>query len=204
MRAIWEGWVAFVEPDKSKKFAKLVDRSDKIIPMMPWERSLEKDKFLAPDFSSLEVLTFAGDRLPKGINIPNYYDIREKEGFKNVVFESKEKATNRSEWAKIETVHTLAESNFIHEFKDEAYKVQVAGHELFGHGSGKLLYRDPKTGKCPLKIRDPLKGDMIESCYEEHETYQTKFGDFSSSMEECRADLSGLYLAHFPEVYSVF
>ena len=76
MRAIWEGWVAFVEPDKSKKFAKLVDRSDKIIPMMPWERSLEKDKFLAPDFSSLEVLTFAGDRLPKGINIPNYYDIR--------------------------------------------------------------------------------------------------------------------------------
>lgn len=77
-----------VDKERSKKLAKLVSHSSEIVPKLPWDHSLEKDKFLAPDFTSLDVLTFAGDRMPKGINIPNYSDIREKEGFKNVVFES--------------------------------------------------------------------------------------------------------------------
>ena len=44
----------------------------------------------------------------------------------------------------------------MHEFSKDAYKVMVAGHELFGHGSGKLIYRDEETGKCPLSVADPL------------------------------------------------
>lgn len=86
-----------VDKNRSKIFSTLVDHSKEIIPKLPWDTRLEKSSFLAPDFTSLDVLTFAGDRLPKGINIPNYQDIREHEGFKNVIFES-DAALNRSAW----------------------------------------------------------------------------------------------------------
>lgn len=86
---MWSGWIAIVDKDKSKVYTNLVKKAEKIIHDLPWERKLEKESFMAPDFSSLDVLTFAGDRLPSGINIPNYYDIREKDGFKNVVFQNK-------------------------------------------------------------------------------------------------------------------
>jgi dipeptidyl-peptidase-3 len=76
---------------------------------------------------------------------------------------------------------------------------------LFGHGSGKIIYRDETTGKCPLSIPDPLDtSQMISTCYEKGESYESKFGDISTSYEECRADLSGLYLSNFPEMYKIF
>ena len=89
----------------------------------------------------MDVLTFAGDRLPKGINVPNYNEIREEEGFKNVIFESS-KPQNRSAWERVDFTVSEDESTFLHENVRNAYKVQVAGHELFGHGSGKLIYKD--------------------------------------------------------------
>jgi dipeptidyl-peptidase-3 len=85
IRAYYEGWVAIVDKEKSKKFQRLVEQSEQIIPLLPWPKSMEKDNFLAPDFTTLEIIAFATNSCPLGINIPNYDDIRQSEGFKNVV-----------------------------------------------------------------------------------------------------------------------
>jgi len=84
VRAYYEGWVAIVDKEKSEKFNRLVTNSEAIIPKLPWPREMEKDNFLAPDFTTLEVICFATNGCPLGINIPNYDDIRDNIGFKNV------------------------------------------------------------------------------------------------------------------------
>jgi len=87
---------------------------------------------------------------------------------------------------------TAKESDYMNEHSKDAYQVMVAGHELFGHGSGKLIMA--QNGKCPIEAVDPITNEKFDSCYKDGETYNERFGEFSSSYEECRADLSGLYL----------
>ena len=84
IRAYYEGFVAIVDKDRSKKFGELVTASQTLIPKLPWPKVMEKEKFMAPDFTALEVICFACKSCPAGINIPNYDDIRQNDGFKNL------------------------------------------------------------------------------------------------------------------------
>ena len=54
VRGEWEGFVAMVNDERTKAFGKLVENAETFIPRLPWGKDFEKDKFLKPDFTSLE------------------------------------------------------------------------------------------------------------------------------------------------------
>jgi len=93
-RAEWEGFVACVNKEQSKKvspqllssfclaisplfsifilllqFTALVDRADQLIKDLPWGEDFEVSKFTRPDFTALEILSFATSGIPAGINV---------------------------------------------------------------------------------------------------------------------------------------
>ena len=197
-RGYYESWVAIVDKPKSEKFQNLVVKSETVIPQLPWPKHMEKDSFLAPDFTMLDIICFAGDGCPLGINIPNYDDIRETEGFKNVFLGN---AMGTITPGAVQFA-TEEQTKLLVDYTSRCYEIHVACHELLGHGVGKLIYRE-KDGSV-LTFNDLDRGDTFQSCYEEGETWNSKFGAISASYEECRADTCGFFLCTLPDVYNLF
>lgn len=203
VRGEWEGLVAMVNQDRTAKFSTLVERASSLIPYLPWDKLYEKDTFTPPDFTSLEVLTFAGSGVPAGINIPNYDDVRLNIGFKNVslgnVLSANPKKPKKEEV--ITFIGDALQEKF-RKWRDDSFEVQVGLHELLGHGTGKLL-QETSANKFNF---DKEANPEITTYYGPAETWGSLFGATAGSFEECRAELVALYLIlHKPlEVLPIF
>jgi len=138
IRGEWEGFAAMVNKERTRAFGKLVESAPQQIPKLPWGKEFEKDHFMSPDFTSLEVLSFAGSGIPAGINIPNYDKIRQEEGFKNVSLGNVLSAKPPNEKTPfigdkdVELYNSKA---------TDAFEVQVGLHELLGMFTSTLLRR---------------------------------------------------------------
>ncbi len=63
-RGEFEGFVAVVNRELSRKYTLLVDNAVEYIKMLPWGPDFEKDTFTKPDFTALDVVTFASSGIP--------------------------------------------------------------------------------------------------------------------------------------------
>ncbi|KAF8903038.1 aflatoxin-detoxifizyme [Mucidula mucida] len=202
-RAEWEGFTAIVNKELSAKYEVLVNGAPELIKDLPWGPDFEVDVFRKPDFTALEVVSFATGGIPAGINIPNYYEVRESTGFKNVSLANilAAKAPNEE----LTFIHP-DDVELYNKWDSRAFELQVANHELLGHGSGKLFQEeaDGKKNFDPEKIINPLTGKPITSWYKSGQTPGSVLGEVSSSMEECRAETVALYLVSHPEILKIF
>ena len=204
VRAEWEGFAAMVNQERTKAFGRLVASAEAMVPKLPWPQDFEKDHFLSPDFTSLEVLSFAGSMIPAGINIPNLDDVRQTEGFKNVSLGNVLSAKAPDEKIPFIRDDDLA---LFTKYRDGAFEVQVGIHELLGHGTGKLL-QETAPGEFNFDKANPpinpVTKAQVATWYKPGQTWGSVFGSISASYEECRAECVAMALSCDFEILKVF
>ena len=217
VRGEWEGFVAIMNKKYTQILTDLVEHAPAILRLLPWDPAFEKvgsvsfshvqPVFLKPDFTSIDIVGFFGSGIPAGINIPNYDDVRQNQGFKNV---SLGNIINARRSAKEKIDFVCEEDQSLMHRGNEAFSVQVGLHELLGHGSGALF----TEGAIPAGAVNPFTQEAIQHGYKEGETWSSVFNALANTYEECRAECVGLYLcscacadlrlATFPEVLRIF
>lgn len=103
-------------------------------------------------------------------------------------------------------VHESEVTKFLRH-KSKAFHLWVVFHELFGHGTGKLLAEDG-DGSFNFDAQNPpinlLTGKPIDSWYRPGQTWTGLFGDIATSVDECRAECVGAYLMSEMELLALF
>lgn len=96
---------------------------------------------------------------------------------------------------------------FLRQHRDMTFEVEIACHELLGHGSGRLLVEE-SPGKYNFSIEDPpinpLTSKPVTSWYRPGQTWSSVFGANSNAIEECRADGVALLLLTDKQVLEIF
>ncbi|KAL9591610.1 MAG: hypothetical protein Q9179_007548 [Wetmoreana sp. 5 TL-2023] len=213
IRAEFEGVVAIADREGTKVLTRLVEESSKFIKLLPWAKGcsdhdgkgpFERSLFEPPDFSSIHALVYCSSIIFAGINLPNYNDIRQECGFKNVIIANRMSAESNK--ADISPFVDPSEAQTFQEHKYPAYYIWVVLHELLGHGTGKLMSEE--GGNFNFDVENPpinpLTGVPIDSWYRHGQTWTGVFADLATSVDECRAELVGAYLIDEPEILDLF
>ncbi len=179
-KATWEGLVNFKDNEASKRTELISENAQWFEDNSPVDSRFKKETVKGVSAKVINVAALAGDCYPAapiGINLPNADWIRRDHGSKSVTIAN---LTNAYNMAALEAPKSqLAEFAWS---EDEIAAEKKYGaltsdlhtdlHECLGHGSGKLL---PETSPNAL-------------------------GEYSSALEETRADLFGLYYLADPKL----
>ena len=179
-KATWEGLVNFKDNEASKRTELISENAQWFEDNSPVDKRFKKKEVKGVTAKVINVATLAGDCYPAapiGINLPNADWIRREHGSKSVTIANLTEAYSKAAQE--------SPKNMLSEFawsEDEiALEKKYGGitgdlhtdlHECLGHGSGQLL---PTTSPNAL-------------------------GEYSSTLEETRADLFGLYYLADPKL----
>ena len=127
------------------------------------------------------------------IEIPQYNDIRQECGFKNVILANRlsaeSKSTQRSPFTDTSEVAMFEKHRFSANF------LWIVLHELLGHGTGQMMAKDAE-GRYNFDFDNnppinPITGKPIASWYRSGQTWTGQFRDLATTVDECRASLLG-------------
>ena len=179
-KATWEGLVNFKDNEASKRTELISDNAQWFEDNSPVDARFKKAQVKGVTAKVINVAVLAGDCYPAapiGINLPNADWIRREHGSKSVTIANLTAAYNMA--AQESPKSMLSEFAWSEEEIEMAKKYSAITddlhtdlHECLGHGSGQLL---PTTSPNAL-------------------------GEYSSALEETRADLFGLYYLADPKL----
>lgn len=171
MKASWESTVNFVNKEATKRTKVISDNAQWFEDHSPVDSRFKKEKVKGVSAKVITVSMLGGDCYPAtpiGINLPNADWIRRDHGSKSVTIENITEAYDHASQGNgfnEEFAWSDVERGTIERYGFTTDNLHTDLHECLGHGSGKLLERtDP----------DALRA-------------------YSSTLEETRADLFGLY-----------
>lgn len=100
-----------------------------------------------------------------------------------------------------------SEAKTFQRHKYPTYYWWVVLHELFGHGTGKIMIQESENqynfdiSAPPI---NPLTRKPISTWYKLGQTWTGQFGDLATTVDECRAELVGAYLMDDKELLELF
>ena len=179
-KATWEGLVNFKDNEASRRTELISDNAQWFEDNSPVDSRFKKEEVKGVTAKDINVAVLAGDCYPAapiGINLPNADWIRREHGSKSVTIANLTSAYNMAAQESPKSMlseFAWSEEEMAMEKKYGALTndLHTDLHECLGHGSGKLL---PETSPNAL-------------------------GEFSSTLEETRADLFGLYYLADPKL----